>query len=162
VSIYRKCVSIFLLKNYKIFVGQRIGIEGAWQLPQGGVEKNESLLRAAKRELFEETNVSTVEPLASSASYKYDFPLEILQNSLRRYGRLKYAGQKVTFFVFKFLGNDTEINVEKEPQEFTDWKWTSVEELLENIVLFKRNSYEMAVNEFQRLEAFPVYPVAYA
>jgi putative (di)nucleoside polyphosphate hydrolase len=149
-SSYRKCVAILLLKDSKIFVGRRIDIENAWQLPQGGVEENEDCLEAAKRELFEETNVSSIEFLSSSDSYRYDFPPRVQQAVLRRRNQLKYIGQEITFFAFRFLGEEKEINIRKESQEFVDWKWMSVKELLQKIVYFKKPSYKRAIAKFRK------------
>ncbi|MDR0632242.1 MAG: RNA pyrophosphohydrolase [Holosporaceae bacterium] len=146
---YRKCVAVLLLKDSKIFVGRRIDMENAWQLPQGGVEKNENHLEAAKRELFEETNVSTVEFLSVSSSYRYDFPPHVQQAILRRRNRLRYAGQEITFFAFRFIGEEKEINICKENREFVEWKWMSTEELLQKIVYFKKPSYRQALAKFK-------------
>ncbi|MDR2724338.1 MAG: RNA pyrophosphohydrolase [Holosporaceae bacterium] len=145
---YRKCVAIFLIKDSKVFAGSRVDIRSAWQLPQGGVEEGESLLDAAKRELFEETNVSSTEFLGMSASYYYDFPLHIQQIIIRKRGRLKYKGQEITFIAFKFLGDEKEINIEKTPQEFMEWKWESPQKLLHQIVSFKKKAYGLALEEF--------------
>jgi hypothetical protein len=72
---YRRCVAIFLVKDGKVLVGQRRDVPGAWQLPQGGIEENESYLEAAKRELVEETGASSVKTLGLTCSkYKYKFP----------------------------------------------------------------------------------------
>ncbi|MDR0968205.1 MAG: RNA pyrophosphohydrolase [Holosporaceae bacterium] len=155
-ALYRKCAAIFLLKDSKIFVGRRIDSKNAWQVPQGGVEEGETFLDAAKRELFEETNISSIEILGLSSMYRYDFPPHIAQALQKRHGKQKYAGQEVGFAAFKFVGDEKEINVRKTPQEFADWKWTTVKELLENIIYFKKKPYEQAIAEFQKFEWFPI------
>jgi putative (di)nucleoside polyphosphate hydrolase len=147
--LYRKCVAIVLKKDSKVFVGRRIDIKNAWQLPQGGVEENEAPLDAAKRELFEETNVSSIAPLGSSSSYCYDFPQHVQRVIISRRGELKYRGQEITFFAFKFLGKESEIDLKKSPQEFVEYKWICPQNLLHLIVRFKREAYERALKEFK-------------
>ncbi|MDR2158416.1 MAG: RNA pyrophosphohydrolase [Holosporaceae bacterium] len=144
---YRKCVAILLIKESKIFVGRRVDLDDAWQLPQGGVNEGESYLEAAKRELFEETNISTVEFLGSSNLQKYDFPPSVQKIIIKKRGKLKYSGQEIIFLAFKFLGEETEINLQKEFKEFDDWKWVTMEELLNNIVYFKKIPYKKAIAE---------------
>ncbi|MDR0580654.1 MAG: RNA pyrophosphohydrolase [Holosporaceae bacterium] len=148
---YRKCVAIILQKDSKVFVGRRIDIKNAWQLPQGGVEENEAPLEAAKRELFEETNISSIAPLGSSSSYYYDFPPHVQRIIISRRGELKYRGQEITFFAFKFLGKESEIDLRKSPQEFVEYKWIYPQELLRLIVRFKRRVYEQALKEFRNM-----------
>jgi putative (di)nucleoside polyphosphate hydrolase len=150
---YRKCVAIFLIKNSRIFVGKRIDVKDAWQLPQGGVEEGESYLDAAKRELFEETNVSSIEFLGSSSLYIYDFPMDIVEILIKKRGQLRYAGQEIIFLAFKFIGEEKEIDLQKNtPREFLDWKWTSEKELLDNIIYFKKTPYRKAITEFKELD----------
>ncbi|MDR0677243.1 MAG: RNA pyrophosphohydrolase [Holosporaceae bacterium] len=146
---YRKCVAIILIKDRKVFVGQRGDMQNAWQLPQGGVEKGEDAVQAAKRELFEETNIQSAEFLGMSHAYNYDFPKHIQQVLLRKYGKLNYLGQSVTFVAFSFYGDEAEINLQKPFQEFSDWKWISIEELLRIIVYFKKAPYEEAIKELR-------------
>jgi putative (di)nucleoside polyphosphate hydrolase len=141
-----------LIKDSKVFVGRRVDIKDAWQLPQGGVEEGENYLDAAKRELFEETNVVTIELAGSSSLYKYDFPPNIQQILRKKHNKLEYIGQKIIFFAFKFLGEEKEINLQKKPQEFIEWKWMSVEDLLKNIVYFKKAPYKQAITEFKKLK----------
>jgi putative (di)nucleoside polyphosphate hydrolase len=142
------------MKDSKVFVGRRVDIKNAWQLPQGGVEAGENLLDAARRELLEETNISSVKLLGSTASYRYDFPSNVQEIIIRKRGRLKYVGQEITFFAFEFLGEEKEINLEREPQEFAEWKWISPQKLFQNIVYFKRISYKSAFKEFQKKGIF--------
>jgi putative (di)nucleoside polyphosphate hydrolase len=149
---HRECVAIFLIKDSKVFAGRRIDIKNAWQLPQGGVEKGENYLEAARRELFEETNVTTIELLGSSSLYKYNFPPDVQQVLVRKHGRLEYIGQKIIFFAFRFLGEEKEINLQKKMQEFAEWKWMSTEDLLKNIIYFKKTPYKQAITEFQKLK----------
>jgi putative (di)nucleoside polyphosphate hydrolase len=148
---YRKCVGIFLVKDKNVFVGQRVDVKKAWQLPQGGVEDGETCLQAAERELFEETNITSTELLGSSDSYKYKFPRRIKIILTNKWGRLMYIGQEITFFAFKFTGDESEINLEKSPQEFSDWKWTSPDKLLKSVVYFKRPSYKAALGKFREM-----------
>ncbi|MDR0753375.1 MAG: RNA pyrophosphohydrolase [Holosporaceae bacterium] len=149
--LYRKCVAVILKKGSKVFVGRRIDIKNAWQFPQGGVEENEALLEAAKRELFEETNISSIVPLGSSSSYCYDFPPHVRRIITNKRGELKYRGQEITFFAFKFLGKESEINLRKSPQEFVEYKWIHPQELLRLIVQFKRGVYEQALKELENI-----------
>ncbi|MDR2107467.1 MAG: RNA pyrophosphohydrolase [Holosporaceae bacterium] len=149
---YRKCVVIFVIKDSKIFVGKRIDTKDAWQLPQGGVEENESFPDAAKRELLEETGISSVELLGSFGGCRYDFPPHIRRVLEKKRGQLKYCGQEITFFAFKFLGEESEICLSGSPQEFVDWTWIFPDDLLKKIVYFKKDSYLRAVEEFRRLK----------
>ncbi|MDR2782215.1 MAG: RNA pyrophosphohydrolase [Holosporaceae bacterium] len=151
---YRRCVGIFLIKDGRIFVGQRIDVKKAWQLPQGGIEDGETCLEAARRELFEETNISSTEFLGLSCSYRYKFPMRIRMILAKKWGRLMYIGQEITFCAFRFTGDESEINLQKDSQEFENWKWMSSDELLKSIVYFKKPSYKMALAKFKELNFF--------
>lgn len=141
---YRPCVAIILMKESKIFWALRNDVPDAWQLPQGGIEMNENVLEAAKRELFEETGISSVKYIKKSAPFTYDFPEDVKSDITKKYGSLKYDGQEMTFVVFEFLGSDAEINLNNTVAEFSDWKWQAPSEILENIVDFKREAYQKA------------------
>jgi putative (di)nucleoside polyphosphate hydrolase len=149
---YRKCVGIFLIKDNNIFVGQRVDVKRAWQLPQGGIEEGETCIEAARRELFEETNISSVELLGTSDPCKYTFPPKVKMILTKKRGQLMYIGQEIIFVAFRFIGDESEINLEKTPQEFINWKWTLPDELLKSIVYFKRPSYKMALKKFKSLK----------
>ena len=146
---YRPCVGIMLTNpRGHIFVGQRNDRDtDAWQMPQGGVDKGENTLDAAYRELWEETSVTkklvTLEA-ESSRLFPYDLPHHIVPTIWK--GR--YRGQEQKWFLFRFHGADTDINIETEHPEFTRWKWMPKEDLVANIVPFKRAVYEEVLAEF--------------
>lgn len=150
---YRRCVAIILRKNDRIFVAERLDTENAWQLPQGGVDENESYIDAAKRELLEETGISSVRFSAqTNQSYKYDFPQYSQDQMKKKYGKLKYQGQELRFVLFDFIGDDSEINLQYDTQEFRQWKWETIENVLNSIVDFKRDCYKKAFCELNSLK----------
>ena len=139
-------VGIALLNHEKkIFVGKRIdNPENSWQMPQGGVDKNESFLEAAKRELEEETSIQTVEVLKELNEWlTYDLP----KNLLGKLWEGKYRGQKQKWFIMKFLGKNDEINIKTKKPEFLDWKWIQPSDLPGIAVNFKVNLYKEIVKE---------------
>ena len=141
-------VGIALLNHEnKIFVGKRIdNPSNSWQMPQGGVDENEDFLRAAKRELEEETSVKTVEVIKELNEWQtYDLPKNLL-------GKLwdgKYRGQKQKWFIMKFLGKNNEINIKTERPEFLDWKWIKPSDLPTVAVDFKLNIYKKMAKELE-------------
>ncbi|MDX5592158.1 RNA pyrophosphohydrolase [Pseudovibrio sp. SPO723] len=156
---YRPCVGIMLINHAGlVWVGKRFGDknpvpdETAWQMPQGGLDKGEDPLEAAKRELYEETSVSNVSLLAEAPEwYAYDFPEEVLQSTRRG----KYRGQTQKWFAMRFEGMDSEINILTPPdghgQEFCEWRWERAENLPGLIVPFKREVYAQVVGAFKHL-----------
>ena len=137
----RTGVGIVLLNDKnKIFVGKRIdNPKNFWQMPQGGVDKNEELLQAAKRELKEETSIKSVELIKELDEWlEYDLP----KNLLGKVWKGKYKGQKQKWFIMKFLGNESEINVKTSHPEFFKWKWVRIDEITEVVVDFKLNVYK--------------------
>ena len=149
-KIYRKGVGIILLNEEgKIFAGQRFDKDkAAWQMPQGGIDKDEKSIDALKRELEEETGIKKNYKIIrkSKKKYKYELP-SYLQKKLWR-GRFK--GQEQRWFLLKFIGDDSEINIKTEKPEFKKWKWVSKEELIEIIVPFKKELYIKVLNEFKK------------
>ena len=134
-------VGIVLLNNKnKIFVGKRIdNPKKFWQMPQGGVDKNEELLQAAKRELKEETNIKSIELIKELDEWiEYDLP----KNLLGKVWKGKYKGQKQKWFVMKFLGDDKEINIKTKHPEFLEWKWIELDKITDVVVDFKLNVYK--------------------
>ncbi|SHG91590.1 RNA pyrophosphohydrolase [Cognatishimia maritima] len=146
---YRKNVGVMLMNaEGEIFVGQRLDSEvPAWQMPQGGIDKGEDAKTAALRELEEETGVSPelVTLVAETDGWiAYDLPHDIVP----RIWKGRYKGQEQKWFLFRFHGTDNQINIEVDHQEFSEWRWLPVSELVANIVPFKRAVYEQVVAEF--------------
>lgn len=146
---YRKNVGLVLINaEGLIFAGQRIDNPGhAWQMPQGGIDAGERPKEAALRELQEETGVrpDLVEKLAKTEDWLvYDLPEELIGNI---WGG-KYRGQKQKWFLFRFLGQDSDVNIATEHPEFSVWRWMEPAELVEKIVPFKRAVYEQVFDSF--------------
>ena len=139
-------VGIVLLNdNNEVFVGKRIdNPKDFWQMPQGGVDKNENFLSAAKRELEEETSIKNVKLIKEIEGWlTYDLP----ENLLGKIWKGKYRGQKQKWFIMKFLGNDNKININTEKPEFLSWKWINPTKLPEVAVNFKINIYKKISKE---------------
>jgi len=139
-------VGIALLNHEnKIFVGKRIdNPANSWQMPQGGVDKNEDFLQAAKRELEEETSIKTVKVIKKLNEWlTYDLP----KNLLGKLWKGKYRGQKQKWFIMKFIGKNDEINIRTKKAEFSDWKWIKPSDLPAVAVDFKVNIYKKIAKE---------------
>jgi putative (di)nucleoside polyphosphate hydrolase len=137
----RSGVGIVLLnENNKVFVAKRIDNQkNFWQMPQGGVNKNENYLTAAFRELEEETSIKNVDLIRElDGLTTYELP----KNLLGIIWKGKFRGQKQKWFVMKFLGQDNEINVKTKNPEFCDWKWINLENITDLVVNFKLHVYE--------------------
>ena len=149
---YRSNVGIMLINDDgHVFVGQRLdNNQNAWQMPQGGIDGDEDPQSAAYRELLEETGIEqeNVKFLAKSSKWLlYDLPEDLIP---KLWGG-KYRGQKQKWFLFKFLGTNRDINISTEHPEFSNWKWMPKENLLEEIVPFKKSVYESVLREFERI-----------
>ena len=159
ITAYRPCVGIMLLNSKgEAWIGRRFekqnddGIGKWWQMPQGGIDEGEDLLTAAKRELYEETGVTKVTILAQSKDWHtYDLPEHLIGKSWKG----KYRGQKQMWFVFRFEGDDSEITLKLpgQKQEFDEWRWAKMDELLDVIIPFKREVYTSVLAEFRNLGA---------
>ncbi len=146
---YRPCVGIMICnRDGGIFAGQRLdNASKAWQMPQGGVEKDEEPQAAALRELEEETGIpsSAVTVLAETADWiPYDLPHHLVP----RLWKGRYRGQTQKWFLMRFTGDDALININTKIPEFSAWSWLPPEELLEMIVPFKRDTYKRVIREF--------------
>tara|TARA_B100000700_G_C14624261_1_gene659690 strand:- start:52 stop:522 length:471 start_codon:yes stop_codon:yes gene_type:complete len=140
---------IVLNKENKVFVGKRKDNPfDKWQMPQGGVDKNENLLSAMRRELTEETSIKSIEIIK-----EFDFWLqyELPKNLVGKIWRGKYRGQKQKWFLVKFLGKESEINIETKNAEFIEWKWVEKEKLPNLIVDFKKEVYEKILIELKKI-----------
>jgi putative (di)nucleoside polyphosphate hydrolase len=146
---YRPCVGIALLNGMnEVFIGQRKGgpeqllNQYSWQMPQGGIDEGEEPLACARRELHEETNVKSVKLLAEYPEWlNYDLPPELVGA-----WKGKYRGQTQKWFVMRFTGDESEINVLHpaggHKPEFVAWEWVKPETLPDLIVPFKKQVYE--------------------
>ena len=145
---YRLGVGLVIINDQlEIFTGRRLDNTKAWQMPQGGIDKNEIPLEAAYREMYEETGIrkSKVTLLKQTKIwYRYDLPQEI-QN---KFWGGKFRGQSQKWFLFKFIGTEFDINIETKDQEFSDWKWSKKTEMLDSIVPFKRSLYQSVLKDF--------------
>ena len=147
---YRPCVGIMLLnKERLVLVGKRLNMtENAWQMPQGGIDPGEPPRDAAMRELEEEIGTDKAEIVAERNDWlDYELPARLIGKVWR--GR--YRGQTQKWFAMNFTGEDDDINVHTAHPEFGAWKWSSVAELIDNIVPFKADIYSKVVSGFRHL-----------
>ncbi|MBX6328871.1 MAG: RNA pyrophosphohydrolase [Pseudolabrys sp.] len=156
---YRPCVGMMVInRDGRVFIGRRnelpehLDADHAWQMPQGGIGEKEDPYEATLRELYEETNIRSVEKLGEIAEWlTYDIPHHLV-------GRVwggKYRGQKQKWFALRFTGHDSEIDVAhpaggRHKPEFVAWRWANIGELPELVVPFKRPTYERVVAEFAK------------
>ena len=144
-------VGIVLLNNEnKVFVGKRIDNPfNFWQMPQGGVDQNEQMLEAAKRELEEETGITKI-ILIKELNYWLEY--ELPERLIDKIWKGKYKGQKQKWFIMKFTGNRKDINIKTKHPEFLDWKWIEPSKLPDIVVDFKVNVYKEILKELELLK----------
>jgi putative (di)nucleoside polyphosphate hydrolase len=155
---YRACVGLMVLNRAgDAFIGRRrngpehVDATHAWQMPQGGIDPDEDPWQAALRELYEETNVRSVERLGETRDWlTYDIPREIIGQAWKG----KYRGQRQKWYALRFVGDESEIDVAHpaggHEAEFTAWRWEPMANLPALIIPFKRKVYEQVVAEFSR------------
>jgi len=146
----RKGVGIVLLNNEnKVFVAKRIdNPKNFWQMPQGGVDQNENYLKAAFRELKEETSIESVDLIKEIDDMTtYELP----DNLLGIIWKGKYRGQKQKWFLMKFKGKDNEINLNTIHPEFLDWKWIDINKITDLVVKFKLDVYKKIQEEVKKI-----------
>ena len=131
---------VVLNKDNQVFVAKRIdNAKNFWQMPQGGVDKDEEFLEAAYRELEEETSIKNVNLIKELEGVTtYELPIHLLGVIWKG----KYRGQKQKWFLMRFLGNDNEININTKTPEFLEWKWIELDRLTEVVVDFKLHVYK--------------------
>ena len=140
--------AIVLNSENKIFVGKRADNPiDKWQMPQGGVDKGENFISAMKRELKEETSIQNIEILKQIDQW---FEYELPKNLLGIIWKGKFRGQKQKWFIVRFIGNESEINLKTKHPEFIEWKWIEVDDLTKVIVDFKKDVYKKLVVELKK------------
>lgn len=157
---YRPCVGICLInREGLVWIGRRAN-EGLvehvapgheWQMPQGGIDAGEDPFEAAKRELWEETNVRSASLIAEAPDwYSYDIPRAVVGERWK----FKWRGQTQKWFAFRFEGDESEIDIDNPPageKEFAEWRWEPLANLPGLIIPFKRPVYENVVTAFRSL-----------
>lgn len=150
---YRPCAgAVVFNKDGNVFMGCRNDLADdepyRWQLPQGGIDKDENPEIAARRELTEETGIHSVKLIASINEWlTYDFPSDIRGKRFK-----KYRGQAQLWFAYRFVGVDSELNLRlSDTPEFQQWDWKSIKVIPQLIVPFKRHVYEAIVQSFGSL-----------
>ena len=140
---------VVLNKDNKIFVAKRIdNPKNFWQMPQGGVDKGENFLRAAYRELEEETSIKSVELINElDGTITYELPDRLLGIIWKG----KYRGQKQKWFVMRFTGSDNEININTKNPEFLEWKWIELDLITEYVVDFKHHVYKNVKEKVKKI-----------
>ncbi len=147
---YRPCAGVMLVNaDNRVFVGQRRDSQAqAWQMPQGGIDPGEDPCAAALRELWEETGV-TSELVTVEAETVGWIPYDLPHDLVPRLWKGRYRGQEQKWFLLRFHGQDSDVDIATEHPEFSEWRWLPANDLVDNIVPFKRSVYEQVLNELK-------------
>jgi putative (di)nucleoside polyphosphate hydrolase len=143
---YRPGIGIILTNQVgNVFVGKRIDTkQGCWQMPQGGIDEGEDAYTAMFRELEEEVGTNKAEIIKELPEWVYyDLPTELQKN----FWHGKYKGQRQKWFLLKFLGQDTDINIKTQHPEFEEWRWEDPNNLIDLVIHFKKNLYSFVLKE---------------
>ena len=146
----RSGVGIVVLNNdNKVFVAKRIdNPKNFWQMPQGGVDEGEDFLKAAYRELEEETSIKNVKLIKElDGTITYELPDRLLGLIWKG----KYRGQKQKWFLMRFVGLDNEINIKTKHPEFLEWKWVDLDKITDLVVDFKLHVYEEVKDKVKKI-----------
>ena len=152
IKLYRPNVGIVLFnEDKKIWIGRRLDTnpKEEWQLPQGGIDKQETPSKAAIRELYEETGIKSIKKVSFIDKWlKYDLPKSIAKNKWKG----KFVGQKQKWFLFYFYGkiNEININLNNNP-EFSEWKWAEEEFIKKNVTEFRKDIYQEVFQIFSKI-----------
>jgi putative (di)nucleoside polyphosphate hydrolase len=140
---------VVLNKENKVFVAKRIdNPKNFWQMPQGGVDEGEDFLKAAYRELEEETSIKNVELVKElDGTITYELPDRLLGLIWKG----KYRGQKQKWFLMRFVGSDSEINIKTKHPEFLEWKWVELDKITDLVVDFKLRVYKEVKDKVKKI-----------
>lgn len=147
---YRPCVGMTIFsRDGRVFVGERLDSPGAWQMPQGGVDEGENTELAFFREMREEIGTDKADILRiMDRPLRYDLPPRLL-------GKLwdgRYRGQEQTWVAARFTGTNSDIRIDAHtPPEFGRWQWVKLDEVIDLIVPFKRDTYRTVIEAFRDL-----------
>jgi len=146
---YRRNVGVVLIgPDRRVFAGRRTNTADSWQMPQGGVDRGETPVEAACRELWEEVGTTKALLLRESAKWLlYDVP----EKARPAHWKGRWHGQAQKWFALAFTGHDSDIDIAAHDHEFDAWQWLPADQLLERIVPFKRAVYEAVIGEFRDL-----------
>ena len=146
---YRLCAGIVLACSHgKVFAGQRLDSDfDAWQMPQGGIDDGEEPLAAARRELSEETGIAP-----ELAEFEAEFPdwldYDLPEDLVPVIWGGRFRGQRQKWFLFRFKGQDSDINIDTSHPEFSAWRWMDADEIVRNAVWFKSDIYRQVMRGF--------------
>ena len=140
---------VVLNKDNKVFVAKRIdNPKNFWQMPQGGVDEGEDFLKAAYRELEEETSIKNVKLIKElDGTITYELPDRLLGLIWKG----KYRGQKQKWFLMRFVGIDNEINIKTKHPEFLEWKWVELDKITDLVVDFKLHVYKEVKDKVKKI-----------
>ena len=140
---------VVLNKENKVFVAKRIdNPKNFWQMPQGGIDIGEDFLTAAYRELKEETSIENVELIKEIEDTTiYELPDHLLGIIWKG----KYKGQKQKWFLMRYLGSDSDINIKTEKPEFLEWKWIDLDKITDVAVDFKLHVYKELKDKIKKI-----------
>ncbi|PCI33879.1 MAG: RNA pyrophosphohydrolase [Alphaproteobacteria bacterium] len=144
---YRPCVGIMLLNDAgKVFVAKRLDtMVEAWQMPQGGIDDGEEPTVAAFREMEEEIGTRNADIIGEYDDWlKYDLP----DHLIGKVWKGKYRGQRMKWYLLRYRGQDSDIDLNGHTPEFSEWKWLDMQDLVQSIVAFKRPLYQQLVDHF--------------
>lgn len=147
---YRQGVGMVIINNqYKIFLGRRVDTKiPAWQMPQGGIDLGETPSKAAMREMEEEIGSSNGRIIAETHNcYSYNIPTFLIPKLWNG----NYRGQRQKWFLIKYEGDDSGINLDAHEPEFAEWQWADYDSVIDLAVPFKKKLYNAVLNEFEHL-----------
>jgi len=149
IKLYRPCVgAVIINQNNQIFLGERCGIKNSWQMPQGGIDVNESPKNALLRELEEEIGTKQIKIIKESADWhSYILPEAILKN-VKHYWGEGVIGQRQKWFLCKFTGHDQDIKLETKNPEFSAYMWADKKTVMQYCIDFKKDVYTNVLDEF--------------